>query len=440
MRLEARDISFKYGKGTRQILDHVNLTVEPGESVGIMAPSGYGKTTLCKILAGYERPDSGEVLVDGMPVLELRGYCPVQMVWQHPELSVNPKRRLSTVLEEGDWTFENPSERARIEAGLGIRDDWKDRFPVEISGGELYIGGQLMNDVAPKDRDISMVFQNYALYPHMTVRENIAFPLKLRKMDKAEIDQRVEQAAEILDITEYLDRKPKALSGGQRQRVAIGRAIVRDPKVFLMDEPLSHLDGKARQAMRTEIKRMIHKIKCTTVYVTHDQLEAMSLADKIAVINFGVLQQYGTPAEVYDDPVNEFVASFIGDPPMNILETTTVKIDNDFFFTFQDSDLKIAVPKRYYSVVSDGFRCKMGVRPMDVLVGGADSQGTPEKITTFENLGDERRIGISVGESLLMLITADETRYRAGDIIKLEVRGDKTHLFDLETGARIKEK
>ena len=137
MRLEARDISFKYGKGTRQILDHVNLTVEPGESVGIMAPSGYGKTTLCKILAGYERPDSGEVLVDGMPVLELHGYCPVQMVWQHPELSVNPKRRLSTVLEEGDWTFENPSERARIEAGLGIRDDWKDRFPVEVSGGEL---------------------------------------------------------------------------------------------------------------------------------------------------------------------------------------------------------------------------------------------------------------------------------------------------------------
>ena len=137
MRLEARDISFKYGKGTRQILDHVNLTVEPGESVGIMAPSGYGKTTLCKILAGYERPDSGEVLVDGMPVLELRGYCPVQMGWQHPELSVNPKRRLSTVLEEGDWTFENPSEWARIEAGLGIRDEWKDRFPVEVSGGEL---------------------------------------------------------------------------------------------------------------------------------------------------------------------------------------------------------------------------------------------------------------------------------------------------------------
>lgn len=137
MRLEARDISFKYGKGTRQILDHVNLAVEPGESVGIMAPSGYGKTTLCKILAGYESPDSGEVLVDGMPVLELHGYCPVQMVWQHPELSVNPKRRLSTVLEEGDWTFENPSERARIEAGLGIRDEWKDRFPVEVSGGEL---------------------------------------------------------------------------------------------------------------------------------------------------------------------------------------------------------------------------------------------------------------------------------------------------------------
>ena len=201
---------------------------------------------------------------------------------------------------------------------------------------------------------------------------------------------------------------------------------------------LSHLDGKARQAMRTEIKRLINDIKCTTVYVTHDQLEAMSLADKIAIINFGVLQQFGTPAEVYDDPVNEFVASFIGEPPMNILETTIVGDGEHFFFTFDESNLKIQVPERYNNVVSNGFKCKMGVRPMDVLIGGSDSKGTPEEVATFENLGDERRIGIHVGKSLLMLITDDETRYRAGDIIKLEVRGEKTHLFDIETGDRIR--
>ena len=174
--------------------------------------------------------------------------------------------------------------------------------------------------------------------------------------------------------------------------------------------------------------------------MTHDQLEAMSLADKIAIINFGVLQQYGTPAEVYDDPANEFVASFIGEPPMNILETTIIKMNGTFFFTFGDSNLKIPVPSRYYGVVSDGFRCKMGVRPMDVLIGGEDSKGTPEEIATFENLGDERRIGIRVGDTLLMLITEDERRYRSGDIIKLEVREEKTHLFDLETGERIREK
>ena len=188
----------------------------------------------------------------------------------------------------------------------------------------------------------------------------------------------------------------------------------------------------------TEIKRLINEIKCTTVYVTHDQLEAMSLANRIAIMNFGVLQQYGTPAEVYDDPVNEFVASFIGEPPMNILETTIVKKDDHFFFTFEGSDLEIQVPERYYSVVSENFRCKVGVRPMDVLIGGPDSKGKPTPIATFENLGDERRIGFSVGETLLMLITEDETRYKAGDVIRLEVRGEKTHLFDLETGDRIR--
>jgi len=308
----------------------------------------------------------------------------------------------------------------------------------DITSGEIWIKDRLVNDLHPKDRHIGLAFEDYAMYPPLTVYDNIAFNLKAKGVDKAEIDQRVREIAPLMQCEDLLDKMPVKLSGGQKQRVNIARAIIRRPDLLLMDEPLSHLDGKARQAMRTEIKRLINEIKCTTVYVTHDQLEAMSLADKIAIINFGVLQQYGTPAEVYDDPVNEFVASFIGEPPMNILETTIVDNGGEYFFTFEGSNLKIAVPKRYYSVVSDGFKCKMGVRPMDVLIGGADSTGTPEKVATFENLGDERRIGIRVGEALMMLITEDETRYKAGDVIKLEVRGEKTHLFNLENGDRIR--
>jgi multiple sugar transport system ATP-binding protein len=310
----------------------------------------------------------------------------------------------------------------------------------DITAGEIYIGETLVNNLHPKDRHIGLAFEDYAMYPPLTVYDNIGFNLKAKGVDKAEIDKRVREIAPLMQCDDLLDKMPVKLSGGQKQRVNIARAIIRRPELLLMDEPLSHLDGKARQAMRTEIKRLINEIKCTTVYVTHDQLEAMSLADKIAIINFGVLQQYGTPAEVYDDPVNEFVASFIGEPPMNILETTIVGEDDQFFFTFEGSNLKIAVPERYNSVVSNGFKCKMGVRPMDVLVGGPDSKGTPEQVATFENLGDERRIGIHVGDTLLMLITDDETRYKKGEIIKLEVRGEKTHLFDIETGDRIRAK
>ena len=294
----------------------------------------------------------------------------------------------------------------------------------DITKGEIYIGDTLVNNLHPKDRHIGLAFEDYAMYPPLTVYDNIAFNLKAKGVDKAEIDKRVREIAPLMQCDDLLDKMPVKLSGGQKQRVNIARAIIRRPELLLMDEPLSHLDGKARQAMRTEIKRLINDIKCTTVYVTHDQLEAMSLADKIAIINFGVLQQ--------------FVASFIGEPPMNILETTIVGDGEHFFFTFDESNLKIQVPERYNNVVSNGFKCKMGVRPMDVLIGGADSKGTPEEVATFENLGDERRIGIHVGKSLLMLITDDETRYRAGDIIKLEVRGEKTHLFDIETGDRIR--
>ena len=310
----------------------------------------------------------------------------------------------------------------------------------DITAGEIYIGDTLINNLHPKDRHIGLAFEDYAMYPPLTVYDNIGFNLKAKGVPKDEIDKRVREIAPLMQCDDLLDKMPVKLSGGQKQRANIARAIIRRPELLLMDEPLSHLDGKARQAMRTEIKRLINEIKCTTVYVTHDQLEAMSLADKIAIINFGVLQQFGTPAEVYDDPVNEFVASFIGEPPMNILETTIVGEDDHFFFTFEGSNLKIAVPERYNSVVSNGFKCKMGVRPMDVLVGGPDSKGTPEAVATFENLGDERRIGIHVGDTLLMLITDDETRYKKGEIIKLEVRGEKTHLFDIETGDRIRAK
>ena len=200
----------------------------------------------------------------------------------------------------------------------------------EISGGELHIDGKLVNDIAPKDRDIAMVFQSYALYPHMTVYENMAFPLKLRKVPKDEIDRRVREAAETLDITQYLDRKPKALSGGQRQRVAIGRAIVREPKVLLMDEPLSNLDAKLRNQMRAEIIKLRQKIDTTFIYVTHDQTEAMTLGDRIVIMKDGVIQQVGTPQEVFDHPANLFVAGFIGMPRMNTYEAQLVKEDGKY--------------------------------------------------------------------------------------------------------------
>ncbi len=308
----------------------------------------------------------------------------------------------------------------------------------DITKGEIYIGDRLVNHLHPKDRKIGLAFEDYAMYPPLTVYDNIAFNLRAKGVSKAEIDKRVREIAPLMQCEDLLDKMPVKLSGGQKQRVNIARAIIRRPELLLMDEPLSHLDGKARQSMRTEIKRLIHDIKCTTVYVTHDQLEAMSLADKIAIISSGVLQQYGTPAEVYDDPANEFVASFIGEPPMNLLETTIVGENDRFMFTFENSPLKIEVPKRYSNVVCHGFRCKMGVRPMDVLIGNADSTGSEVEVATFENLGDERRIGIRVGKELLMLITEEEIRYRMGDILKLEVRGEKTHLFDLNTGERIR--
>ena len=234
----------------------------------------------------------------------------------------------------------------------------------DISEGEIYIEDRLINDVLPKDRDIAMVFQNYALYPHMTVRDNMAFSLKLKKMPKDEINRRVTEAAKILEIEHLLERKPKALSGGQRQRVALGRAIVRDPKVFLMDEPLSNLDAKLRVQMRVEITKLHHRLKTTFVYVTHDQTEAMTMGTRIVVMKDGFIQQVDSPTELYDNPINTFVAGFIGMPPMNFINATINVDGSDVYVTFENVTVKL--PDRYAVeevMERDGQEVIFGVRP-----------------------------------------------------------------------------
>ncbi|MGN0792722.1 MAG: ABC transporter ATP-binding protein [Christensenellales bacterium] len=259
----------------------------------------------------------------------------------------------------------------------------------DISGGELYIGEKLMNDVAPKDRDIAMVFQNYALYPHMTVYENMAFSLKLKKTPKDEIDRKVKEAAEILDITQYLDRKPKALSGGQRQRVAIGRAIVRDPAVFLMDEPLSNLDAKLRNQMRAEIIKLRQRINTTFVYVTHDQTEAMTLGDRIVIMRDGFIQQIGTPQEVFNHPANLFVAGFIGTPQMNFFDARLEKEGDVYYVALQDT--RVQIPEDKQRALKD-----KGVEPCDITLGIR-----PEHITLSEK-ADQANISATVDVSEMM--------------------------------------
>ena len=311
----------------------------------------------------------------------------------------------------------------------------------EISGGELYIDGNLVNDVASKDRDIAMVFQSYALYPHMTVWENMAFPLKLRKMPKEEIAQRVSQAAEILGITQYLDRKPKALSGGQRQRVAIGRAIVREPKVLLMDEPLSNLDAKLRNQMRAEIIKLRHRINTTFIYVTHDQTEAMTLGDRIVIMRDGVIQQVGTPQEVFNHPANQFVAGFIGMPQMNFYNAQLIK----------DSDGKYAVElEKAHVVLSEDKQANLarnnvqpgpvtlGVRPEHlVLTGDADKMITG-KVEVSEMMGSAVHLHISAcGSDTIIIVPTTElesaSAFSIGSPISFTFSGSTAHLFDPET-------
>jgi len=302
----------------------------------------------------------------------------------------------------------------------------------EISEGTLRIGDRVVNDVAPKDRDIAMVFQSYALYPHMTVRDNLAFGLKLRKVPKAEIEKRINDAAGILQLERLLERKPKELSGGQRQRVALGRAIVREPAVFLMDEPLSNLDAKLRVQTRAEIARLHQRLNVTTVYVTHDQTEAMTMGQRIAVMSEGLLQQVGTPQQLYDNPVNRFVAGFIGSPAMNFMDMT---LQGD---SLQDGELRFPVPARFRQAATDaaGGQVVAGIRPEhldlgDVTGDAATIRGNAEVV---EYLGNEELLHVDVLGKELIAIVDSSHRVRPGDVVDLKVPLDKLHLFDASSG------
>ena len=312
----------------------------------------------------------------------------------------------------------------------------------EISGGELYIDGKIVNDVAPKDRDIAMVFQNYALYPHMTVYDNIAFALKLRKTPKDEIDRKVKEAAEILDITQYLGRKPKALSGGQRQRVAIGRAIVREPKVLLMDEPLSNLDAKLRNQMRAEIIKLRKRINATFIYVTHDQTEAMTLGDRIVIMKDGFIQQIGTPQEVFNHPYNLFVAEFIGSPKMNIFDAKLVKQDGKYAVELGGMTVVLADEKQEKLAKNNvqEQQIKLGVRPEHITLG----QGISGKVDVSELMGSSVHLHVnSMDRDVVVIVstmnmTGEEvSALTGGNQVEFSFSGHVCHIFDQETGINL---
>ena len=309
----------------------------------------------------------------------------------------------------------------------------------EISGGELIIDGKVMNDVAPKDRDIAMVFQNYALYPHMTVYENMAFSLKLRHTAKDEIDKKVREAARILDITQYLERKPKALSGGQRQRVAIGRAIVRAPKVMLMDEPLSNLDAKLRNEMRAEIIKLRQRIDTTFMYVTHDQTEAMTLGDRIVIMRDGYIQQIGTPQEVFNHPANLFVAGFIGMPVMNFFDAE-LKREGDKFFVVL-SGLKVQLDeKKTARLLKNNVQSQpitLGVRPEHTNIS---DKGVPAKVDVSEMMGSSVHLHVDAdGRDVIIIVPIldMEDNYNYGDLVHFTFNGNVAHVFSKETGKNL---
>jgi multiple sugar transport system ATP-binding protein len=303
----------------------------------------------------------------------------------------------------------------------------------EISEGTLKIGTRVVNDLAPKDRDVAMVFQSYALYPHMTVRDNLAFGLKLRKVPKDEINRRVTEAARTTELTNLLDRKPKQLSGGQRQRVALGRAIVREPAVFLMDEPLSNLDAKLRVATRAELARLHQRLKTTTVYVTHDQVEAMTMGDRIAVMNNGLLQQVGSPQDLYRKPVNRFVAGFIGSPSMNFIEVVVEK-EGGRTVLRGENDIEWPLPARFGVDLVNGAKLTAGVRPEHLEIGEVPGDFAVMRATidVVEFLGNEELLHARVGDKDIVAVVDASHRVKPGDVLDVKVPLSELHLFDEE--------
>jgi multiple sugar transport system ATP-binding protein len=296
----------------------------------------------------------------------------------------------------------------------------------DASGGDILIDGKRVNDLDPKDRDIAMVFQSYALYPNMNVYENIRFPLKVRKIPEAEHDRRVRRASAMVELDDFLHRKPGELSGGQRQRVALARAVVREPNLFLMDEPLSNLDAKLRVSTRAQIKNLSHELKTTTIYVTHDQIEAMTLADRVVVMNKGVVQQVGTPTEIYDNPANTFVASFIGTPAMNLMEGTLSK------GVFTAANVRIAgLREDMEGAVTLGFRAE------DATLSDAAEAELSAPIYALELLGDATMFSVKAGGALVSVKAAKDFRAEIGDAVGARIPAAICHLFDAATGVRI---
>jgi multiple sugar transport system ATP-binding protein len=309
-----------------------------------------------------------------------------------------------------------------------------------ITSGDIRIGNTVVNEVPPMDRDIAMVFQNYALYPHMSVASNLAFGLKMRKFEKSEIEQRIKRAAAILGIENLLERKPRQLSGGQRQRVALGRAIVRDPAVFLFDEPLSNLDAKLRVQMRVELKKLHERLAVTSIYVTHDQVEAMTLGDRVVVMKDGVVQQVGEPLELYNQPANRFVAGFIGSPAMNFADVTIS--ENGGRPIAEAPGLKIALPPEIASRARAklGRKATLGIRPEDIHVAGpadAAEYSFDSSVEVVEQLGSEILLDTRVGDALFVASIEPTARVRAHDKLRLALKPERLHLFDAETEAAV---
>lgn len=307
----------------------------------------------------------------------------------------------------------------------------------EITEGTVRIGDRTVNDVLPKDRNIAMVFQNYAIYPHMTVYDNMAFGLRQRKFPKAEIDRRVRETAKVLGISDYLARRPKALSGGQRQRVAVGRAIVRQPDVFLFDEPLSNLDAKMRVEMRKELKLLHQRLQTTIIYVTHDQVEAMTLGDRVCVMNEGFIEQVGSPIEVYDHPKTRFVASFIGTPPMNFISGKLTRTNGSTTFAGEGFELVLPDTFAQFMETHEDKAVEFGIRPENICTHDPDAaEGTyvPGTVQIVEALGNEELVYVKTGKAAIISRRDAHLKVRPGDAQKLIVEPDKIHLFDCETG------